>query len=127
MVKCCHCVRIVTSAMKPFMGSRGGLASRASQSGSDKRSLLPMYCINAMKHFAGISRNIESLMERQKQARSMQAPRSQDICVCARPAAPAQVGLDDDSVVMVAEEDVAQRRARGAAGAGPSAKPQVRA
>ena len=38
-----------------------------------------------------------------------------------------QVGLDDDSVVMVAEEDVAQRRARGAAGPGPSAKPQVRA
>ena len=38
-----------------------------------------------------------------------------------------QVGLDDDSVVMVAEEDVAQRRACGATGAGPSVKPQVRA
>ncbi|KAK9834883.1 hypothetical protein WJX81_006337 [Elliptochloris bilobata] len=35
------------------------------------------------------------------------------------------VGLDDDSVVMVAEEDDAQRRARGAGAAAASAKPQA--
>ena len=35
------------------------------------------------------------------------------------------VGLDDDTVMMVAEEDVAQRHARGAAGPGPSAKLNV--